>query len=128
MLEEMGEAVLPLRLVLAADVVPDLQRHHRSVVVLQDDDLHMVSQGMGYLYPNPSDPPDVWEDMYGLGNADLVKFAESLGADAYGIDSPADLKALMPAVLERANKENRPQVIIARINKKSLDPYFPPKQ
>jgi len=97
-------------------------------VVLQDDDLHMVSQGMGYLYPNPSDPPDVWEDMYGLGNADLVKFAESLGADAYGIDSPADLKALMPAVLERANKENRPQVIIARINKKSLDPYFPPKQ
>jgi acetolactate synthase-1/2/3 large subunit len=97
-------------------------------VVLQDDDLHMVSQGMGYLYPDPTDPPNVWGDMYSLGNTDLVKFAEAMGADAYGIDSPADLKALMPAILERANNENRPQVIVARIDKKSLDPYFPPKQ
>jgi acetolactate synthase-1/2/3 large subunit len=96
-------------------------------VVLDDNDLHMVSQGMGYLYPAPADPPDLWEDLYQLGGTDLVKFAESLGADAYGIDNPADLKTLMPAILERANVENRPQVIVARIDRTSLDPYFPPK-
>jgi acetolactate synthase-1/2/3 large subunit len=96
-------------------------------VVLQDDDLHMVSQGMGYLYPNPTDPPDVWGDMYQLGNADLMLFAEGLGADAYEIHSPAQLKEQMPTILQRANVENRPQVIVAKINKTSLDPFFPPK-
>jgi acetolactate synthase-1/2/3 large subunit len=97
-------------------------------VVFDDNDLHMVSQGMGCLYPDPTDPPDLWQDLYQLGNVDLVKFAEALGADAYGIDSPADLKALMPAILERANVEHRPQVIVAHINRTALDPFFPPKK
>jgi acetolactate synthase-1/2/3 large subunit len=93
-------------------------------VVLKDDDLHMVSQGMQYLYP---DPHDIWNHLYRLGNPDLVKFAEGLGADAYLIDSPAALEAIMPGVLEKANVKSRPQVILATINQKSLDPYFPPK-
>ena len=37
-------------------------------VVLEDDDLHMVSQGMQYLYPDPTDP-GVWETLYRLGTA-----------------------------------------------------------
>lgn len=93
-------------------------------VVLQDDDLHMVSQGMQYLYP---DPKDVWNHLYRLGKPDLVKFAEGLGADAYLVDCPTELGALLPAVLEKADTKNRPQVIVAKINQKSLDPYFPPK-
>jgi acetolactate synthase-1/2/3 large subunit len=93
-------------------------------VVLQDNDLHMVSQGMQYLYP---DQNDIWNDLYRLGSPDLVKVAEGLGADAYRVDSPAALEAIMPAVLQKANAEGRPQVIVADINQQSIDPYFPPK-
>ncbi len=93
-------------------------------VVLQDDDLHMVSQGMQFLYP---DPKDVWDHLYRLGSPDLVKFAQGLGADAYRIESPAELESLMPKVMEAANVGHRPQVIVAKINQKSVDPYFPPK-
>lgn len=93
-------------------------------VVLQDDDLHMVSQGMQYLYP---DPNDVWDELYRLGKPDLVKFAEGLGADAYHVTCPSEMEAIMPAVLDKANNQGRPQVIVARINQKSIDPYFPPK-
>jgi acetolactate synthase-1/2/3 large subunit len=93
-------------------------------VVLQDNDLHMVSQGMQYLY---ADPNDVWNDLYRLGTPDLVKFAEGLGADAYPVDCPSALEAIMPTVLDKANRLRRPQVIVAAINQKSLDPYFPPK-
>jgi acetolactate synthase-1/2/3 large subunit len=93
-------------------------------VVLNDDDLHMVSQGMQYLFP---DPNDIWDHLYRLGKPDLVKFALGLGADAYEISSPAELQNLMPKVLEAANVHSKPQVIVARINQSSLDPYFPPK-
>ena len=95
-------------------------------VVLEDDDLHMVSQGMTYLYPDPTDP-GVWETLYRLGKPDLVKFAEGLGADAYLVHDPGELQKLMPKVLEGANVKKRPQVIVAKINQSSLDPYFPPK-
>ncbi len=93
-------------------------------VVLQDNDLHMVSQGMQDVYP---DPDDVWNELYRLGTPDLIKFAEGLGADAYAVDSPAALQAVMPTVLEKANTQGRPQVIVAAINQQSIDPYFPPK-
>ena len=95
-------------------------------VVLQDDDLHMVSQGMQYLYADPNDA-DVWNTLYRLGSPDLVKFAQGLGADAYLVASPAELESLMPKALEAANLHNKPQVIVAKINQSSLDPYFPPK-
>lgn len=107
--------------------VSTAQAHHVGAiwVVLQDDDLHMVSQGMQYIYP---DPNDVWDHLYRLGTPDLVKVAEGLGADAYLVDTPAALAALMPTVLDKANNQGRPQVIVARINQQSVDPYFPPRK
>lgn len=93
-------------------------------VVLDDADLHMVNQGMQYLYP---DPNDIWNSLYRLGSPDLVKFAESLGADAYRINSPQELQELMPKVIDAADNHGRPQVIVATINQSSIDPYFPPK-
>ena len=93
-------------------------------IVLDDADLHMVSQGMQYLYP---DPNDVWDGLYRLGAPDLVKFAQALGADAYRIDSPQQLQELMPKVIDAAANQKRPQVIVAKINQSSIDPYFPPK-
>jgi acetolactate synthase I/II/III large subunit len=95
-------------------------------VVLQDDDLHMVSQGQNYYFPDSSDP-DVWNRIYRLGHPDLVRYAESLGADAYLVEDPAQLQKIMPDVLGRAFQQNKPQVIVAKINQKSLDPYFPPR-
>jgi len=95
-------------------------------VVFQDNDLLMVSQGMGQLFPD-SEHPDVWSQLYKLGQPDLVSVARGFGADAYLISSPDELKAVMPTVLDGANLQNRPQVIIARIKKDSLNPYFGPK-
>lgn len=93
-------------------------------VVLNDDDLHMVTQGMSILHPDHAEPK-VYDQLYGLGKPDLVKFAEGLGADAHGIDDPAALAALMPKVLAAAAK-GRPQVIVARIDRKQLPPYYNP--
>jgi acetolactate synthase I/II/III large subunit len=95
-------------------------------IVLHDDDLHMVSQGMTYGNPDPNDP-DVWMRLYRLGTPNLVALASGLGADAYEVESPADLRRVWPAVLDGANLRNTPQVIMARINQRSIDPYFPPK-
>lgn len=95
-------------------------------VVLHDDDLRMVSQGMEHYFPDSKDP-DVWNQLYRLGRPDLVKLAEGLGADAYGVSSPAEMAAIMPKVLTRANSEGRPQVVVAHINPKSSPPYYLPQ-
>lgn len=93
-------------------------------IVLWDNDLHMVSQGMQYLFP---DPNDIWDKLYRLGTPDLVKMAQGFGADAYLVESPQALQQLMPKVIDAANNQKRPQVIVAKINQSSIDPYFPPK-
>jgi acetolactate synthase-1/2/3 large subunit len=93
-------------------------------IVLWDNDLHMVSQGMQYLFP---DPNDIWGKLYKLGTPDLVKFAQGLGADAYLVDSPQDLQKRLLQAIDAADNQHRPQVIVANINQNSLDPYFPPK-
>jgi hypothetical protein len=43
-LEEVGEARMPRLLVLGADVVPEVHRHHRREVVLRDDQAEAVGQ------------------------------------------------------------------------------------
>jgi acetolactate synthase-1/2/3 large subunit len=93
-------------------------------VVLHDNDLHMVSQGENYFFPDPK----VWPKVYKLGTPDLAKFAEGLGADAYTIHSPAELQALMPMVIAKADRDSKPQVIVAEIDVSAISPYFyPPK-
>ena len=79
---------------------------------------------MSILHPDAKSPK-VYDSLYGLGKPDLVKFAVGLGADAYGIDDPDQLAALMPTVLKAAAK-GRPQVIVARIDKKQVPPYYNP--
>ena len=91
-------------------------------VVFHDNDLHMVSQGENYYFPDPT----VWPKMYRLGTPDLAKFAEGLGADAYTIHSPAELAALMPQIIAKANSDGKPQVIVAEIDSAALSPYFYP--
>ncbi len=94
-------------------------------LVLFDNNLSMVSQGMDHFAPDPK-KKGIWENLYELGNPDLVMYAKSLGADAYLVNSPAELEKLMPSVLTRANDNHVPQVIIANIDRKAVPPYYNP--
>ena len=87
-------------------------------VVLVDHDLRMVSQGMEMLFPKEN-----YDHDYRLGNPDLAKVAEGLGAEVVAVDSPAVLKDAWPKVVSGA-KSGRPQVILANVNRTAAPPYW----
>lgn len=91
-------------------------------IVLDDNDLSMVSQGMEQLVPDDNR----WLEYYKLGRPDLVQFAQGLGADAVAVSreegAPAFRAALVQA-LERADRTARPQVIVACIDTYPSPPY-----
>ncbi|MET0404129.1 MAG: thiamine pyrophosphate-binding protein [Cystobacter sp.] len=88
-------------------------------LVLNDNYLGMVNHG-----EHAQDTTVPLEDeFYGLGDPDLARFAESLGARAYTVDGPGQLQALLPEVLRRADELGQPQVIIARIDHREVPPY-----
>jgi acetolactate synthase I/II/III large subunit len=98
-------------------------------IVLEDYDLAMVSQGMNQFFPDP----DGWNHYYKIGDdntgtPDLAKYAESLGAQAYAVHSPAEMNEYFPQALAGAGgsktQEPRPQVIVARINRQEAPPYY----
>lgn len=91
-------------------------------VVLNDNDLSMVSQGMAELFP----PPEPWEDYYKLGAPDLVKFAEGLGAQAVAVtrdQGPGAFKQALETALAQADENDRPQVVVAHIDTRPMPPY-----
>jgi acetolactate synthase-1/2/3 large subunit len=90
-------------------------------VVLNDNDLSMVSQGMKVLFPqNTSD----FRQLYRLGNPDLKKYSEALGADAFDVHSPAEMREALETALRQAQINRKPQVIVAHIDKTPLPPYY----
>lgn len=91
-------------------------------IVLHDNDLKMVSQGMAHFKGRDE---AVWRELYSLGNPDLVKYAQGLGADACSIDDPASLAEALAAALKGAEK-GRPQVIVAEIDCAACPPYYNP--
>jgi acetolactate synthase-1/2/3 large subunit len=90
-------------------------------VVLANDDLAMVSQGMAQFFPPPG---GAWNDYYSLGKPDLVRFAQSLGADAYDVKSLDDMQHALAAAIEAGNLMGRPQVIVAHIDPTQVPPYY----
>ncbi len=92
-------------------------------VVLQDDDLSMVSQGMEHFKGGDI---DTWRELYSLGTPDLAKYAEGLGADAYTIHDPAEFKKALKGSVKKAQNDKKPQVIIAKINRDAEPPYYNP--
>jgi acetolactate synthase-1/2/3 large subunit len=93
--------------------------------VLDDGDLGMVTQGMAQYF-GKAEPGVAWEGRYALG-ADLVPYAESLGAEAVRVNDEADLAA----GLERAAKgaaEGLPQVVVVPIDRSLVPPYYPVAQ
>ncbi len=95
-------------------------------VVLNDDDLGMVSQGQGYFFPVPGEP-DAWKHYYAIGQPDVAKIAEGLGADAYPVRSVADARRILPEALARADRERKPQVVVVHVDRDAMPPYYPPK-
>ena len=89
--------------------------------MLSDDDLGMVSQGMNTFFPPDAANPYA----YRLGAPDLRKATEGLGADAYDLAEPADFPSIWEATL-RGAAAGRPQVIVARIDRKAAPPYWTP--
>ncbi|MDO8768406.1 MAG: thiamine pyrophosphate-binding protein [Burkholderiaceae bacterium] len=91
-------------------------------IVLDDNDLAMVSQGMEKLLP----PAAQWDDYYSLGRPDLAMFSQGLGANAITVahDQGTDAfrLALKQALLD-ADQHARPQVIVVRINTEVAPPY-----
>jgi acetolactate synthase-1/2/3 large subunit len=90
-------------------------------VVLQDNDLAMVSQGMGELFP----PPGAWARYYDLGAPDLVRFSEGLGGQAVSIEreqGPTVFAAVLQTAIRQADAR-RPQVIIVNIDTAAVPPY-----
>lgn len=91
-------------------------------VVLSDNDLAMVSQGMGGLFP----PSSSWTNYYALGAPDLVKVAEGFGAEAVGISrtqGPEDFRQALETAIQNANQNNKPQVIVVEIDTQPMPPY-----
>jgi acetolactate synthase I/II/III large subunit len=91
-------------------------------IVLFDNDLAMVSQGMAALFP----PPQPWADYYALGAPDLVKFSEGLGAQAVAIgrdQGPAAFGAALQTALRQADEQKRPQVIVVHVDTVPMPPY-----
>lgn len=91
-------------------------------VVLNDNDLGMVSQGMEHFMGGDI---DVWRKIYALGNPDLVKYSEGLGADAYGVDNPEDFRTALKSAMAGA-AEGRPQAIIVKVDRDAIPPYYNP--
>ncbi|MFV1987269.1 MAG: thiamine pyrophosphate-binding protein [Gemmatimonadota bacterium] len=92
-------------------------------IVLNDNNLRMVSQGMTFEFGQPPD----WEQQFEIGNPDLCKFAEGLGADAYPVTTPEQLEERLPKALDRA-ENGVPQVIVVHIDTTDEPPYYPPEK
>ena len=95
-------------------------------VVIYDNDLSMVSQGMAVLFP----PSEQWKDYYKLGSPDLVKYSEGLGADAIAItpdQGPEAFRAALRTAIERTSgpqcAEMKPQVIVVHVDTGPMPPY-----
>ena len=90
-------------------------------VVLNDNDLGMVSQGMSQFFPDKS---DVWKDYYALGKPDIALFAQSMGADAYNVHDPADMQQALGAAISASTLTRKPQIIVAHIDATQIPPYY----
>ena len=90
-------------------------------IVEFNNDLGMVSQGNAHFYPKPKKPS--WDDYYALGNPDLCRHAEGLGAEAYRATSQAQLQRQLKAALKGSLK-GKPQVIVVDIDRVEVPPYY----
>ncbi|MGH7620265.1 MAG: Rid family detoxifying hydrolase, partial [Gemmatimonadaceae bacterium] len=90
-------------------------------VVLNDDDLGMVSQGMNQFFPDASGG---WTHYYNIGKPDLARYAQALGADAYNVSSVEDMRRALPAAIRASELGRKPQVIVVHIDTTQVPPFY----
>lgn len=88
-------------------------------IVLSDNDLSMVTQGMNRFLP------DSTPFAYPLGKPDLRKVAEGLGAGAYDVAQADDFVPAWNAALTGAAR-GQPQVIVVKVDPQAAPPYWDP--
>lgn len=95
-------------------------------VILNDNDLSMVTQGMAELTVNYPKSSPSWKGYYNLGHADLAKVAEGYGADAFTISTAqgsAEFSNALTTALVQARARSKPQVIVVNIDTTAMPPY-----
>jgi acetolactate synthase-1/2/3 large subunit len=90
-------------------------------IILDDNNLTMVNQGMNYFYPEADD----WSDYYEFNRPDLAMMAKALGADTYSVSTPMEFGPAYLEAIRGANAENRPQVIVVKTDATLVPPFFP---
>lgn len=88
-------------------------------IVQFNNDLGMVSQGNAHFMHDPG-----WDNYYKLGDPDLCKYAEGLGAEAYRARSPDELREHVKSAIRNADKNHKPQVVVVDINRDEVPPYY----
>jgi acetolactate synthase-1/2/3 large subunit len=91
-------------------------------IILDDNNLTMVNQGMNHFYPEADD----WSDYYRFNQPDLAMMAKALGADTYSVSTPIEFEPAYLEAIRMANAENRPQVIVVKTDPTLVPPYYPP--
>ncbi|MEU1280077.1 thiamine pyrophosphate-binding protein [Streptomyces sp. NPDC005805] len=89
-------------------------------VVLYDNTLNMVRQGMHAAFPGSD--AHATED-FSLGGPDLVLLARSLGADAHRVTDPAQLAAALDRAADTARSKARPQVVVVHTDPAEPGPF-----
>jgi acetolactate synthase-1/2/3 large subunit len=90
-------------------------------IVLDDNNLNMVNQGMNHFYPEPDD----WTNYYDFNDPDLAMFARSLGAETYEVASPDEFQVAYLEAIRAANAKSVPQVIVAKVDSTFIPPFYP---
>lgn len=91
-------------------------------VVLDNNDLGMVSQGNDHFFPTPAEPS--WTEYYGLGNPDLAAVSAGLGADACRVRDADGLRTALVRAIAQADERRRPQVIVLEIDRAEVPTYY----
>ena len=107
-------------LVHGSEVSTAAMNHAGAIwVVWSEDDLNMVSQGMGIIMEEPKE----YDHYYQLGNPDIAKIAEGFGAQARTVSSPSDFASAFLAAIE-GSKSGKPQVIVVMEDRTAVPPFY----
>ncbi|MCK9685006.1 thiamine pyrophosphate-binding protein [Scleromatobacter humisilvae] len=90
-------------------------------VVLSDNDLAMVSQGMNAFFPSKTGQ---WRDYYALGKPDLARFAQALGANTFEVNDADAMQRALSGAIDAARTNKVPQVIVVHIDTTQIPPYY----
>lgn len=88
-------------------------------VVWSENDLNMVSQGMGVVMNDPKD----YQCYYSLGKPDIAKIAEGLGAQAHSAMSPQEFAGAFESAI-RASRSGKPQVVVVAQDHSAMPPFY----